>query len=140
WRTIYSRSSHRRAPGSWRHNDQNRRQRVIPRADCDGRGGSKCPNRYHVYSGSGGMGLGIPNKEGPKMGCRVCGGLLERRVTDLPFKIGDSSIVILKALPVLQCRQCGDTEVEHETMLRVEQVLGGVDTSSELKSSGSQPE
>ena len=45
---------------------------------------------------------------GIAMRCRVCGGLLEPRVTDLPFKIGDSSIVILKALPVLQCRQCGE--------------------------------
>jgi YgiT-type zinc finger domain-containing protein len=79
------------------------------------------------------MGLGISNKEGPEMRCRVCGALLERRVTDLPFKIGDSSIVILKALPVLQCRQCGGTEVEHEIMLRVDQVLAGVDTSSELE-------
>ena len=46
------------------------------------------------------------------MRCRICGGLLESRVTDLPFKIGDSSIVILRSLPVLQCRQCGDTELE----------------------------
>jgi YgiT-type zinc finger domain-containing protein len=67
------------------------------------------------------------------MRCRVCGGALERRVTDLPFKIGDSSIVILKALPVLQCRQCGETELEQETMLRVDQVLAGVDASSELE-------
>ena len=67
------------------------------------------------------------------MRCRVCGGLLERRVTDLPFKITDSSIVILKSLPVVQCRQCGETEVEQETMLRVEQVLAGVDRSSELE-------
>jgi YgiT-type zinc finger domain-containing protein len=57
------------------------------------------------------------------MRCRVGGGLLERRVTDLPFKISDSSSVILKALPVLQCRQCGETELEHATMLRVDQVL-----------------
>jgi len=67
------------------------------------------------------------------MRCRLCGGMLERRVTDLPFKIGDSSIVILKALPVLQCRQCGDTEIENETMIRVDQVLAGVDASSELE-------
>lgn len=67
------------------------------------------------------------------MKCRVCGGSLERRVTDLPFKIGDSSIVIIKALPVLQCGQCGETELEHETMLRVDEVLAGVDASSELE-------
>lgn len=67
------------------------------------------------------------------MRCRVCGGSLEHRVTDLPFKIGDSSIVIIKALPVLQCRQCGETELAQETMLRVDQVLAGVDASSELE-------
>lgn len=67
------------------------------------------------------------------MRCRVCGGLLEERVTDLPFKIGESSIVVLKALPVLQCRQCGDTELADQTMRRVEQVLAGVDTASELE-------
>jgi len=67
------------------------------------------------------------------MRCRVCGGLLEKRVTDLPFKIGDSSIVILKALPVLQCRQCGEVELEQATMVRVEELLAGVDRSSELE-------
>jgi YgiT-type zinc finger domain-containing protein len=67
------------------------------------------------------------------MKCRVCGALLEHRVTDLPFKIGDSSIVVVKALPVLQCRQCGEIEMEDPTMRRVDQVLAGVDTSSELE-------
>lgn len=67
------------------------------------------------------------------MRCRICGGALERRVTDLPFKIADSSIVIVKTLPVLQCTQCGETELEHATMLRVEQLLGHVDRSTELE-------
>ncbi len=67
------------------------------------------------------------------MKCRVCGGLLERRLTDLPFKIGDSSIVVMKALPVLQCRQCGEIEMEDQTMRRVDEVLAGVDASSELE-------
>jgi len=67
------------------------------------------------------------------MSCRMCGGLLESRVTDLPFKIGDTSIVILRSLPVLQCRQCGETELEQPTMRRVEEVLAGVDESSELE-------
>jgi hypothetical protein len=51
----------------------------------------------------------------------------------LPFKVGDSSIVILKGLPVLQCRQCGDVELENAVMLKVEQVLGTVDASAELE-------
>ena len=67
------------------------------------------------------------------MKCRVCVGTLGPRITDLPFKVGDSSIVILKSLPVLQCNQCGDTELEHETMLKVESLLDRVDQSSELE-------
>jgi len=67
------------------------------------------------------------------MKCRVCGGVLESRVTDLPFKIGDSSIVIVKSLPVLQCQQCSDTELEHATMSHVDQLLASADRSAELE-------
>ncbi|HXM41141.1 MAG TPA: type II toxin-antitoxin system MqsA family antitoxin [Bryobacteraceae bacterium] len=67
------------------------------------------------------------------MRCRVCGGLLESRVTDLPFKIGDSAIVIFKSLPVLQCDQCGEAELEQAIMSRVDQLLAGVDGSAELE-------
>ena len=67
------------------------------------------------------------------MRCRVCGGLLEPRVTDLPYKIADFSIVIVKALPVLQCKQCRDTELENTTMLRVDQFLARIDRSAELE-------
>jgi YgiT-type zinc finger domain-containing protein len=67
------------------------------------------------------------------MRCRICGGLLESRITDLPFKIGDCSIVILRSLPVLQCRHCGDTELEDSMMSRVDQLLAAVDGSAELE-------
>ena len=67
------------------------------------------------------------------MRCRACGGLLESRVTDLPFKLADTTIVILKALPVLQCPQCGDTELDEDTMSRVDQLLGAVNRSAELE-------
>ena len=67
------------------------------------------------------------------MRCRACGGLLEPRITDLPFKLADTTIVILKALPVLQCSQCGDTELEQATMSRVDQLLGAVNRSAELE-------
>ena len=53
------------------------------------------------------------------MKCRVCGAALESRVTDVPFKTGDSSIVILKDLPVLQFRQCGDIELENSVRPRL---------------------
>ena len=67
------------------------------------------------------------------MTCRVCRGQLESRITDLPFKIGDFSIVILRWLPVLLCRQCGETELEKATMARVDQLLAVVDVSAELE-------
>jgi YgiT-type zinc finger domain-containing protein len=67
------------------------------------------------------------------MRCRICGGQLKSRITDLPFKIGDFSIVILRSLPVLQCGQCGETELEQATMSRVDQLLAAVDASAELE-------
>ena len=62
--------------------------------------------------------------------CRVCGGAMEQRMTDLPFKIGDTSIVIVRALPVLQCRQCGEAELENIAMARVDRLLAAVDRSA----------
>ncbi len=67
------------------------------------------------------------------MNCRVCGGAMEKRVTDLPFKVGDTSIVIVRALPVLQCRQCGETELQNVAMIRVDRLLAAVDRSAELE-------
>ena len=75
----------------------------------------------------------LRRKEEEGMSCRICGGSMEPRVTDLPFKTSDFSIVILKALPVLQCRQCGDTELEHATVLRVDELLSARDRSAELE-------
>jgi YgiT-type zinc finger domain-containing protein len=67
------------------------------------------------------------------MNCRVCGGALEPKVTDLPFKIGDTTIVIIRATPVLQCGQCGETELEGPAMQRVDSLLAAVDRSAELE-------
>ncbi len=67
------------------------------------------------------------------MNCRVCGGAMEERVTDLPFKIGDTSIVIVRALPVLQCRQCGETELQNVAMMSVDRLLAAADRSAELE-------
>lgn len=67
------------------------------------------------------------------MRCRVCGGAMTERVTDLPFKVGDTSIVIVRALPVLQCGQCGETELQNTAMERVDRLLAAVDRSAELE-------
>ncbi|MEP6714459.1 MAG: type II toxin-antitoxin system MqsA family antitoxin [Terriglobia bacterium] len=67
------------------------------------------------------------------MRCRICGGSLRARVTDLPFKVGDTAIVIVRSLPVYQCPQCGETELDNKAMSRVDQILTGVDRSAELE-------
>jgi len=67
------------------------------------------------------------------MRCRICGATQQRTTTDLPFKTGDHSIVILKALPVFQCEQCGEYSMDDPTFQRVEEILAGVDSGAELE-------
>src|SRR5579863_6059278 len=69
------------------------------------------------------MGRQRSHPENRQMKCRVCGGAMEPRVTDLPFKLGDTSIAIVKALPVVQCLQCGETELQDAAMARVDSLL-----------------
>lgn len=67
------------------------------------------------------------------MRCRVCGGTLAARVVDMPFRRGDTSIVIIKSLPVLECSQCGDTELENGVMMKVHSMLAREAPPSELE-------
>lgn len=67
------------------------------------------------------------------MKCHVCGASLQSVVTDLPFKINEKTIVILKKLPVLQCANCADYQLEDDTMRQVELILEGVDADVELE-------
>jgi YgiT-type zinc finger domain-containing protein len=99
----------------------------------DGLRRRECPGSHDVCAGSTRMGKQRKNQEESKMRCRTCGASFESHIADLPVKISDTSIVILRGLPVLQCRQCGDTELENRTMLRVDELLGGIDTSTELE-------
>ncbi len=57
------------------------------------------------------------------MKCRVCGGLRQQKRTDLPFKIGESTIVIVKGLPVVQCTQCSEYLISDPVMTEVEKML-----------------
>jgi len=67
------------------------------------------------------------------MRCATCGADLKGITTDLPFKIGDHSIVIIKNLPVLQCSNCSDYLLEDSTMARVDELLRGIDTRVEVE-------
>ncbi len=66
------------------------------------------------------------------MKCRVCGAQMRATVTDLPFKLSDRSIVVIKSLPVLLCDNCTEYALEDPVMTIVERILDAVDDAAEL--------
>lgn len=67
------------------------------------------------------------------MKCHVCGADLIRQITDLPFKLSETTIVILKDLPVLQCAGCSQYLLEDPVMERVDEILERADSRAELE-------
>lgn len=67
------------------------------------------------------------------MKCAVCGGELRSATTNLPFKVSDATIVILKELPVLQCARCPEYLIEDEVLRRVDEILARVEGGTELE-------
>jgi len=65
--------------------------------------------------------------------CHNCGGRLDKRITNLPFKISDNSIVIIKELPVLQCVNCNEYLIEDAVMEKVDAILNKIDRTTELE-------
>jgi YgiT-type zinc finger domain-containing protein len=79
------------------------------------------------------MGVGLENEENAKMKCRVCGSRLQPVTTDLPFKVTERTIVILKRLPVAQCERCSEYSIEDSIFARVEELLSKANMSAELE-------
>lgn len=67
------------------------------------------------------------------MRCEVCGAELVAMKTDLPFKVRETGIVILKNLPVLQCGRCPQYLIEDTVLAHVDQILRRVDGGAELE-------
>jgi len=67
------------------------------------------------------------------MKCMTYRSSLQPLQSDLPFKVSQHSIVILKNLPVLQCDNCGEYSIEDPVYGRVEEILATVDASAELE-------
>lgn len=67
------------------------------------------------------------------MKCDVCGAEMTAIKTDLPFKVREAGIVILKGLPVLQCGNCPQYLLEDAVLARVDQILQRVDAEKELE-------
>jgi YgiT-type zinc finger domain-containing protein len=67
------------------------------------------------------------------MKCHVCGSTMKPVVTDLPFKVHNDTIVVLKDLPVLQCESCTEYLLDDLVMQRVEEIIAKVDIAAELE-------
>jgi YgiT-type zinc finger domain-containing protein len=73
------------------------------------------------------------NKEGFAMKCGVCGSKMTSLITDLPFKLSETTIVIVKGLPIFQCDNCSQFLLDDSVIDRVETILAKVDTAAELE-------
>jgi YgiT-type zinc finger domain-containing protein len=67
------------------------------------------------------------------MTCHNCAGKLKKIITNLPFKVGDNAIVIIKKLPVLQCQNCNEYLIEDPVMEKVDYILDKIDKTVELE-------
>ncbi|MBI2863763.1 MAG: YgiT-type zinc finger protein [Chloroflexi bacterium] len=67
------------------------------------------------------------------MRCTNCGGELKATRTDLPFKVRETGIVILKSLPVRQCENCSEYLIDDAVLRRVDEILAMVDREAELE-------
>jgi YgiT-type zinc finger domain-containing protein len=76
---------------------------------------------------------GLEDTEDLDVRCAVCGGELAATITDLPFKVSETRIVIVKSLPVLACGNCPEYLLEDATMGKVDEILARVNDSAELE-------
>jgi YgiT-type zinc finger domain-containing protein len=65
--------------------------------------------------------------------CHLCGSDMLPITTDLPFKIRETAIAVVKAVPVLQCSHCVEYMLEDAVMERVDRILSAIDDQTELE-------
>ena len=67
------------------------------------------------------------------MKCHVCGSKMQSITTDLPFKVNNTTIVIMKDLPVIQCDGCSEYLLDDAVMERVDGIIEKMDVAAELE-------
>ncbi len=67
------------------------------------------------------------------MKCHVCGSKMQSITTNLPFKANESTIVIMKDLPVYQCENCSEYLLEDPVLKHIEKIIQNVDSAAELE-------
>jgi len=85
------------------------------------------------FTGFQGLGKRFENEEANNMKCHVCGSKMHEVITDIPFKANQSTIVIMKDLPVYQCENCSEHLLDDPVLKRVEKIIKNVDSAAELE-------
>ena len=67
------------------------------------------------------------------MKCHICGSHMTSTITDLPFKVSDQTIIIMKELPVWQCDGCQEYLIDDPVMQRVDELLITANSVAELE-------
>ena len=57
------------------------------------------------------------------MKCPLCKGEMLNAKTNLPYEMGEERMVIVKDVPALVCRQCGEPFIEIEVVREVEKIV-----------------
>ncbi len=67
------------------------------------------------------------------MKCHLCGGRMEYLRTDLPFKLENHRIIVVKGIPVEQCSSCGEYVINDPVMENLEHLFESMDQAAELE-------
>ena len=57
------------------------------------------------------------------MRCNVCGAEMRSTKSDLPLKMTEQTIVILKSRPILHCENCAQYLIEDAVLGRIDKIL-----------------
>lgn len=66
------------------------------------------------------------------MKCHVCGNPMTRVVTDLPFRVDRSVMIIMRDLPLMTCSECGAYAFEERVIERVHEIVDRLHSPSHL--------
>ncbi len=67
------------------------------------------------------------------MKCHICAGYMQKIKTDLPFKLDEHQILVVKDLPVTQCSSCGEFLISDQVMASLENLIASMDKDAELE-------
>lgn len=67
------------------------------------------------------------------MRCHVCGAEMRETKTDLPFKLTERSIVVVREVPAIQCSGCREYMLSDKVMERIDELLSAANTDADLE-------